>query len=444
MLRQYLLILPFLLIQPRVLLLIMLPLIMLLLPPASARPTPVRQAKPAASELVSLTLDDVPLRQALQTLAETGHVNLVIAPDVQGNVSLHLVNVTWQQALQALTSSGQLYWQRQDKMIYIHSHQWLNQQQEQQQQAQQQRLLNQPLHTKSIALHYASADQLAQTINGLGDKLLTSRGSVSGDKRTNRLLLRDTRQALQQIEQWISHMDIPSGQVELAAYIVTINQTSLQELGIKWGATDTAEQTTQGQGLTQIVSDLSINDPNIKVGFNIARLNGRMLAVELSALEQKNQLEIIANPRLIASHQQPASIKQGSEIPYQVSSGESGATSIEFKEAVLGMEVTPAILADNHIHLKLRISQNTPGRILKQSAGEVLAIDKQEIETQLEVKNGETIALGGIFQHKQQQGNEKTPILGDIPLFGKLFRHDGNDQQRRELVVFITPRILKQ
>lgn len=408
-------------------------LILLLLPPVVIAKT----TRPEASR-VSLILDDVPVRQALQTLAETGQRNLVIAPDVDGLISLHLVNVPWQQAFQAVIDSGQLHWRQQGSLLQIYTSQWLEQQREQQRQRQE----NQPLASKMIALRYASASDLAQLLTSSCNQLLSARGSVSGDKRTNRLLLRDTPPVLEQIQQWVTQMDIPAGQVELAAYIVTINQNSLKELGVKWGTTRDTEG-SRIYGVRDIAADLSVSDASVHAGFSIGRLSGHMLELELSALEQKNQLEIIANPRLIASHQQPASIKQGSEIPYQVSNGERGATAIEFKEAVLGMEVTPAILADGHIRLKLRISQNTPGRVLKQSAGEILAIDKQEIETQLEIQNGETIALGGIFQHKQQTGDEKLPLLGDLPLLGKLFRYNGNDQQRRELVVFITTRILR-
>ncbi len=157
----------------------------------------------------------------------------------------------------------------------------------------------------------------------------------------------------------------------------------------------------RGSGqITTLSSDVSVNDASTRAGFNIGKINGRLLELELSALERKQQVEIIASPRLLASHMQPASIKQGSEIPYQVSSGESGATSVEFKEAVLGMEVTPTVLQQGRVRLKLRISENTPRPVLKQENGEALAIDKQEIETLVEVRSGETLALGGIFRRK--------------------------------------------
>lgn len=210
---------------------------------------------------------------------------------------------------------------------------------------------------------------------------------------------------------------------------------------MKWTLAD-AQQTGGVGQVTTLGSDLSVATATTHVGFNIGRINGRLLDLELSALEQKQQLDIIANPRLLASHLQPASIKQGSEIPYQVSSGESGATSVEFKEAVLGMEVTPTVLQKGRIRLKLHISQNVPGQVLQQADGEVLAIDKQEIETQVEVKSGETLALGGIFTRKNKSGQDSVPLLGDIPWFGQLFRHDGKEDERRELVVFITPRLV--
>ncbi|EDM3627068.1 hypothetical protein CSM14_10945 [Salmonella enterica subsp. enterica serovar Adjame] len=209
-----------------------------------------------------------------------------------------------------------------------------------------------------------------------------------------------------------------------------------------WKTLADATQAGAVGDVTTLSSDLFVAAATSRVGFNIGRINGRLLDLELSALEQKQQLDIIASPRLLASHLQPASIKQGSEIPYQVSSGESGATSVEFKEAVLGMEVTPTVLQKGRIRLKLHISQNVPGQVLQQADGEVLAIDKQEIETQVEVKSGETLALGGIFSRKNKSGSDSVPLLGDIPWLGQLFRHDGKEDERRELVVFITPRLV--
>lgn len=390
---------------------------------------------------ISLVVDEVPVRQVLQALAESEKQNVIIAPEVEGAVTLHLVDVPWQVAFQTVVELGRLHWRKQDNILRVYPAQWQKRQQQEQDEARLQRLTNQPLSTKMVALRYADASELAAVMAGQGDKLLGPKGSVMADKRTNRLFISDNSASLKHIEHWIATMDVPIGQVELSAHIVTINQSSLRELGVKWS-------TAQGEGKAQryrpntLSASLPVPDAAMRIGFNVGSINGKLLDLELSALERKHKLEIIASPRLLASHQQPASIKQGSEIPYQVSSGESGATSIEFKEAVLGMEVTPTIQPYGRIKMKLRISQNMPGQILKQSDGEVMAIDKQEIETQVEIKDGETIALGGIFQQKRKGGKDSVPFLGDIPLLGGLFRYDGEDGERRELVVFLTPRLI--
>lgn len=395
---------------------------------------PVQAGK---NQNVTLVVDDVPVTQVLQALAEQERKNLVISPDVSGVVSLHLTDVPWKQALQTVVKSAGLVLRQEGAILHVHSESWQSEEAARQEAEVARRQANLPLENRHIALHYADATELAKA----GDKLLSAKGSLTVDKRTNRLLVRDNSPTLALVEQWVAQMDLPIEQVELAAHIVTINEKSLRELGVKWTLAEAEKAGAVGQ-VTTIASDLSVANATTRVGFNIGRINGRLLDLELSALEQQQQLDIIASPRLLASHLQPASIKQGSEIPYQVSSGESGATSVEFKEAVLGMEVTPTVLPKGRIRLKLRISQNMPGQMLQQADGEILAIDKQEIETQVEVKSGETLALGGIFSNKNKTGKDSIPLLGDIPWFGQLFRHDGKENERRELVVFITPRLV--
>lgn len=224
----------------------------------------------------------------------------------------------------------------------MHTAAWQREQRERSEQEQARRQLDAPLVTQGIPFSYADAGELQKA----AEKLLSPKGSLSVDTRTNRLLIRDNQAAVDTLRRWAAEMDIPIEQVELAAHIVTINEKSLRELGVKWNLADATDATDAGKvgQLTTLGSDLSVASATSHVGFNIGRINGRLLDLELSALEQKQQVDIIASPRLLASHGQPASIKQGSEIPYQVSSGESGATSVEFKEAVLGMEVTPVVL----------------------------------------------------------------------------------------------------
>lgn len=394
-----------------------------------------------ADKGISLVLDDAPISQVLQALAETQRVNLLIAPGVEGVLSLNLINVPWKQAFQLVLNSAELTQQRDGNVIQILSKARQREQQALAMEQRKQLTLNQPMLQQVFAPHHADVEELASALKSAGAKLMSAMGYVTVDKRTNRLIVHDNKDVLKQITAWIAEMDLPIGQVEIEAHIVTINQDKLRELGVKWSA---AEQTGESKIYqpTGISADLSVANATTKVGFNIARIDGRLLELELSALEQQQQLEIIASPRLMAAHQQPASIKQGTEIPYQVSSGESGATAIEFKEAVLGMEVTPTIQPHGNIRLKLRISQNMPGRSIQQADGEVLAIDKQEIETVVAVKDGETLALGGIFQQQNKDSNDSVPILGSLPFVGSLFRHDAKNHQRRELVVFITPRLI--
>lgn len=386
---------------------------------------------------VSLVVDDVPVAQVLQSLADLEQKNLVIAPDVQGVVSLQLHNLAWKKALQTVIANAGLVLSEEHGVLHVHSKSWHEEVRTREAAERERHQLTLPLGDRSLSLNYADAEELAKS----GSKILSKRGALTVDKRTNRLLVHDDREHLSAFTAWAHEMDIPVGQVELAAHIVTINETSLRELGVKWNLADAEGKTGSGK-ITTLNSDLSVADATTHAGFNIGRINGRLLELELSALEQKQKVDIIASPRLLASHLQPASIKQGSEIPYQVSSGESGATSVEFKEAVLGMEVTPAVLPNNRVRLKLRISENMPGQVLQQADGEVMTIDKQEIETQVEVQSGETLALGGVFSQKHKNATDSIPFLGDIPLLGHLFRRDGKDNERRELVVFITPRII--
>ncbi|TNV20497.1 type IV pilus secretin PilQ [Buttiauxella sp. B2] len=386
-------------------------------------------------------LDNAPVAQVLQALAENQNVNLMIAPGVDGALSLNLINVPWKQAFQLVLNTAELSQQREGNVIQILPKARLQERQTLAMELRKREALNQPLLYQVFAPHYANVEELSAALKAGGSNLLSAQGNITTDKRTNRLIVRDNKAVLKQIADWVTEMDLPIGQVEIAAHIVTINQDKLRELGVKWSA---AELTDEGKfhQPTGVSAGLSVGTATAKVGFNIARIDGRLLELELSALEQQQQLEIIASPRLMAAHQQPASIKQGTEIPYQVSSGDSGATAIEFKEAVLGMEVTPTIQAHGNIRLKLRISQNMPGRSIQQANGEVLAIDKQEIETVVAVKDGETLALGGIFQQQSKDSSDSVPLLGSIPLVGNLFRHDAKNHQRRELVVFITPRLI--
>ncbi|WP_226052095.1 DNA uptake porin HofQ [Dickeya chrysanthemi] len=400
-------------------------------------------AEASRDEPVSLAFDDVPVQRVLQALADHQQLNLVVAPGVAGNVSLNLQQVPWQQALDIILRMGQLTLERQDSVMMVYPDTVMKDRQQKQEELAAKQRLQLPLQNLSVTLQYAEAADVVANLQSQRGTLLTERGNVTVDKRTNTLLVRDVGSALEQIRPWIEELDKPLSQVQLAAHIVTISSEHLKALGVNWGLGD-GMATGQALQMNNFNVSLPIESPAINAGFHLAKLNGRLLDLELMALEQENEVEIIASPRLFTAHQQTASIKQGTEIPYQVSSGASGSTSIEFKEAVLGMEVTPRILHGGQITLNLLISQNMPGRAIKQGEdGEILAIDKQEIQTQVTVQDGETIVLGGIFQQQKNQAERQVPGLGALPGIGAWFRSGNRQHTRRELVIFITPTLIQ-
>lgn len=393
---------------------------------------------------ISLVFDNAPVDKILQALARHQGLNLAIAPGVSGELSLNLLAVPWSQALRVVTRMTQLVSQREGEVLLIWPQSWQREAVAQEKARKAAALARQPMENQRIALRWADIHAVGDSLQAERDKLMTPGGSITLDSRTNALLLRDTKAALKRVVAWVNALDVPVAQIELAAHIVAISSDRLHELGVSWGLSEsTAASPASAPGVSAADVGLAVSNPTGRLGMNIARIEGRLLDLQLSALERQNQLDIIASPRLFTSHQQPASIKQGTEIPYEVSSGSTGATAIEFREAVLGMAVTPVVQPDDRILLKLHISQNLPGRSIRRDEKELLTIDKQEIDTQVVVRNGETLALGGIFQQQKMQGREEVPGLGQLPLIGGLFRHNVKERKRRELVIFITPRLVK-
>ncbi len=396
----------------------------------------------ANGDRLSLTFDDAPVERILQALADYQQTNLLIAPGVEGRLSLRLDNVGWDRALALVTQLAKLTVVQEEGVLLVYPESWQQLQVQQEKEEREEEKQQTPLEQQTVTLHYASASDIYRSLQA-ERSLMSSRGSVTVDSRTNSLLLRDTAEALRDTERWLKALDLPLEQVELTAHIVTINEEHLRELGVNWG-TSPAEVVTQALRNPLLEIPLAVSNPAFRAGVTLGQVSGELLNLELSALEQENQIEIIASPRLFTSHQQTASIKQGTEIPYEVKSGNSGATAIEFKEAVLGMEVTPVVLGNGRIQLKLRLSQNLPGRSLNIGDNQVLSIDKQEIETQVTLRDGETLALGGIFQQQRSQSEKRVPVLGDLPLLGNLFRQQTDEQKKKELVIFITPRLVRE
>ena len=264
--------------------------------------------------------------------------------------------------------------------------------------------------------------------------LLSPKATIRHEDTTNSVIIKDTQERLTLIEEWIKQKDLPQQQVQITAHIISSSKTALQELGLEWGLL--ASNTTH----SRLNRYNRYHSAPGQFSFNVLKLSDGLLEMKLNALEKENLLSIIASPRLVASHQQPASIQQGTEIPYVTSSEKK--THVQFKDAVLGMDVTPTIIRDEKVALNLKISHNSPDTALTSSQNHHLAINKQEIATFVTIKNNETLILGGIFQQKQEKTQTGLPFLSQVPLLGALFTNSAEHIDRRVLVVFITPKLI--
>ncbi|MCX8639073.1 hypothetical protein J3U37_03090 [Gilliamella sp. B3172] len=389
------------------------------------------------NNFISINFYQTDVAIILQALADNKQLNLVLDDDVSIKQTIKLQNIDWQRALDIVLHSAKLQAQIEDNILFVSKAVDPQILLERQQQELKEQQLKQPLEIMSIAVNHAQPMTLIEAIEQ--QELLSPRGKVVIDKRTNSLIITDITERFEGIKKLVKAFDKPISQVHISAHIVTMSEESMNELGIKWGYSGGSSL-----GLNKFDVGLDVASATSTVGFNLAKLSGGLLNLELSALEAENQLEIIASPNLLTANQNTASIKQGTDIPYEVSSGSNGATSIEFKQAVLGLEVTPKIIADDKMILDLFITQNTAGQSIKRrDGGEALAIETQEIKTQVMVKSGETVVLGGIFQQINNSHTRKVPGVSKLPIIGNLFNNKSKKQQKRELVIFITPQLVE-
>ncbi|MBN6709952.1 type IV pilus secretin PilQ [Haemophilus haemoglobinophilus] len=310
------------------------------------------------------------------------------------------------------------------------------------------------LITASIKLHYAKAADVMKSLTSGQGSLLSPNGTISFDERSNLLLIQDEPKSIEALKKLIKEMDQPIEQIAIEARIVTISDENLKELGVRWGIfepTNTAHHfsgSLAANGFQNLTEQLNVNFataaiPAGSLALQIAKINDRLLDLELTALERENNVEIIASPRLLTTNKKSASIKQGTEIPYVITGKKFDEQTVEFREAVLGLEVTPHISKGNSILLDLVVSQNSPGSRITYGQNEMVSIDKQEINTQVFAQDGETIVLGGVFHDTITKGVDKVPLLGDIPVLKRLFSRESERHQKRELVIFVTPRIIR-
>ncbi|MGF1697467.1 type IV pilus secretin PilQ family protein [Vibrio lamellibrachiae] len=415
-------------------------------------------------KLISINFQDIPVRNVLQLIAEYNEFNLVVSDSVTGNLTLRLDGVPWQQVLDIILQVKGLDKRVDGNVILVAPTAELDLQE--QQKLEKSRLAEElgDLTSDIIKINFAKASDIADMIGGDGTvSMLSDRGSITVDERTNSLLMRELPENIEIIREIIASLDIPVKQVQIEARIVTINEGNMDELGVRWGFTNTNGDNTVGGSIESNLwqkgllagDELPIDDfLNVNLGatsanassiaFQVAKLGSDMLLdLELSALQRESKAEIISSPRLITTNKKPAYIEQGTEIPYLESSS-SGATTIAFKKAVLSLKVTPQITPDNRLVLDLSVTQDRPGEVVKTGTGEAVAIDTQRIGTQVLVNNGETVVLGGIYQHSTTNSVDKVPLLGDLPLLGALFRRTYEQKGKSELLIFVTPKVILQ
>ena len=405
---------------------------------------------------ISLNFQDIPVRTVLQIIADYNEFNLITSDTVTGNITLRLDGVPWDQALDIILKVKGLDKRMQGNILMVAPSDELAAREAKNLQAQQQVEELAPLYSEYVQINYAKASELADLIKNEDTSILSPRGSVSVDERTNTLLVRDTSKIIVDIKRMVNILDIPVRQVIIEARMVTVKDNINEELGIRWGVTDTDGQyatsgslegaSSANSGNAPALADrlnvnLPVASPAGALAFQVARLaDGTILDLELSAMEKENKGEIIASPRITTANQKEAYIEQGVEIPYQEAAS-SGATATQFKKAVLSLTVTPHITPDNKIILDLVVTQDTVSDV---QSGQAPAIDTQRIGTQVLVNNGETIVLGGIYQQSIISTISKVPVLGDIPYFGWLFRNSNQFNEKKELLIFVTPRIVTE
>ena len=408
---------------------------------------------------ISLDFQDVPVRQVLQIIAQVNGFNLVTTDTVTGNVTISLAGVPWDQALAMILKIKGLDKRLEGNILLIAPAEELSARETADLASKQQVAELQPLRSQTIAVNYAKAEELSTILRSSEGGILSERGTVSVDERTNTILVRDTQESIDEARKLIESLDIPVKQVLIESRMVTVRDNVQDELGVRWGFSDRQDDngisgSLEGAdvittGTVPVLGDrLNVNLPVTsaagRIGFQVANLvDGTILDLELSALEAENKGEVIASPRITVANQQEAYIEQGTEIPY-VQASSSGATNVTFKKAVLSLKVTPHITPDNRIILDLVVTQDTRGDTVSTSTGPAVAIDTQEIKTQVLVENGETVVLGGIFQQTQTNDVNKVPLFGDLPVVGGLFRNSSKVYQKRELLIFVTPKIVTE
>jgi len=406
-------------------------------------------------ERMSLNFQDIPIRQVLQIFAEFQNFSLVVSDAVTGNITLRLVDVPWDQALDLVLRSRGLGQRLEGNVLYIAPAADIAQAERQALEANQEVEALVPLQTAYIPVNYAVATEMLNLIQGEeGRGLLSDRGSATVDTRTNTLIVQDAPVILAEVRGMLERLDIPVQQVLIEARIVNAETSFSDALGIRWGGVQTFPEFgdefvlsggIDGLGNTsfsdsQLVVDLGPSASNSSIAIGYAGDNG-LLQLELSALEDSGNGEVVAQPSITTQDQQTARIESGLQIPYQAQAGgTAGGSTTEFVSAVLSLEVTPQITPDGRIIMLLDIHQDS----IAPSGGGVPAISTNNVTTRVLVDDGDTVVLGGVYREEVVSTTSKTMFLGDLPYIGNLFRRTENTETKTELLIFITPSIINE
>jgi len=448
---------------------------------------PTLEERVYSGEPLSMEFQDVEIRSVLDILAQFTEMNVVASDSVAGNITLRLINVPWDQALDIILKSKNLGKRENGNVILVAPSTELAEQEARELEAQQAVQSYAPLRTEYIRLSYAKAQDVLTLISqGSGasnnnsslsnrvddnNTLLSSRGTVTIDERTNTLIIKDVADSIENIHKLISKIDIPVRQVMIEARIVSATDTFSKEIGVSWGILSSGAATNRNLlvgGSNQTLADLKdfdietttingqtvsypsydITSPdnlNVDLGidnaagsiaFGLLNISDYMLDLELSALQADNRGEVISTPKVLTADKQTAKVSSGTQIPYQEASA-SGATTTSFREAALSLEATPNITPDGKIGLQLLITNGTPV-----FTNGIVAINEDSISTNVTIEDGQTVVLGGIFRNRTNNNVDKVPFLGDLPYIGRAFRRDVRNNNKEELLIFITPKLI--
>jgi type IV pilus assembly protein PilQ len=416
-------------------------------------------------ERLSLNFQDIEVRAVLQLLADFTGTNIVVSDTVSGNLTLRMQNVPWDQALDIVLRTKGLAKRENGNVILIAPSEEIAAREKLELESMKQIEELAPLYSDYIQVNYAKAADLADLLKSTDSSLLSDRGKASIDERTNTLLVQDTADKLEEIRRLVALLDIPVRQVLIESRIVLANNDFAKDLGVKFGLsksdtynngshgaviggklpgdTDfggiTAYEVPAGSGNEGLLVDLAAANPAGALGLALGKIGDELLQLELTAMQLEDRGEVISSPRVITSNQQEATIQQGVEIPYLEASS-SGAATVSFKEAVLQLQVTPQITPDDRIIMDLQVNKDSVGQIFSG----VPSIDTRNVNTRVLVDNGETLVLGGIYEQERGREVDSVPFFGELPGVGWLFKTERNLDEKSEMLIFVTPKIIKQ